>query len=215
MKQLFCVINTYSLSACLFLSKGNSTASHAWLPGMATSLTSTLAYLSSLTRYFISGTAEHVLNWGGGGGGEEGWTKPCEQLQARGVWGHVSLKNLWILAYLKTLTLKCHLCDCCPWSHSNVYCLPIWLHCVIHCLALFLLQWSPLLLLLKDRICQSTGASLNSMLANLYRDNKDSVVSSVFSFTKNDGPFSFFLRIPLVKMAQYSGKHHCSVQKAE
>ncbi|KAK3701540.1 hypothetical protein QZH41_020527 [Actinostola sp. cb2023] len=36
-------------------------------------------------------------------------------------------------------------------------------------------QWSPMLNIVKDKIFTQTGLTFNSMLANLYRDNKDSV----------------------------------------
>lgn len=36
-------------------------------------------------------------------------------------------------------------------------------------------QWSPLLEILRDKIAAQTGITFNSMLANLYRDGKDSV----------------------------------------
>ena len=40
----------------------------------------------------------------------------------------------------------------------------------------FLIQWSPLLNMLRERIFKKSGLTFNSMLANLYRNEKDSVV---------------------------------------
>ena len=54
--------------------------------------------------------------------------------------------------------LLCHTVNIIPWYTDS------------------LIQWSPLLNMLRERILTMTGLTFNSMLANLYRNEKDSVV---------------------------------------
>lgn len=48
-------------------------------------------------------------------------------------------------------------------------------HCVLYACPCACWQWLPMLWTLKSRIEENTGHTFNSLLCNLYRDEKDSV----------------------------------------